>query len=385
MKVNMRNFIPTIQGFIKLRTLCLVLMWITLTLNAYGVLTIKDARSGLPLPKASIFDKNGAFIAVSNEDGTIPSSVNSQSFPINIRYVGYLPVELKTPADQDVLMYESTYQLPEVVVDDKSRNLLYILAFVRDYTTGYDANDTLVYYQEQIVDFVLPLTKKTKEKGWKKARILASREYDHVIKNRKDVQKDTFRYKENQNNKNGQTYSLNEKFEIPEQLISGDQTKVVIDGKYYPQETWTKIGDSYILYKDELADEKNHVYSPNALKVLGATADNTRNEAIFKFTPDSNGQIKPDKINEVAFFFDVTLKGKLWKMASKQKEPIVLSTYGELYVIDRAYLTAEEVKDLKKNPTVIDVNFKVPENIPEPPAEITDLKNKVLETIPNAK
>lgn len=348
-----------------------------------GEVIITDGESNTPLAKASIFDKNGVFIAVADEKGKVPQSVSEKSYPINVRYVGYTPVEVQNPNAGIVKMKESTYTLPEITVDDVSRNHLYIKAYERTYENEVDPNDTLLYFTERIVDFVLPLSKAAKNKGWKKGRVLSEREYAHVKQQRKDKSRDSIRYRENKNN-NSFGYQMNTDFIIPEALIHGDSTKVVIPGKYYPKEIWTKVGDNYVLLKDNLADQKDHINSPALLKMLGGTVDITRDEYIYNFSPDSKGKIKPDMINEASYFLDLYLKGKIWKMASQQKEDLPLQCYGELYVIDRAYLTADEVKELKKNPPVVDTSFEAPEGIPAPPTKLLKLKEAVKEKYPEA-
>lgn len=344
---------------------------------------ITDAESGTPLAKASVFDKEGVFIAVSDDEGKIPSSLPASSFPLNIRYVGYQPVEVSSPDEGIITMTESTYVLPELTVDDVSRNHLYLQAYERNYQSALDPNDTISYFTERIVDFVLPLSKKAKNKGWKKGRVLGERIYTHVKQKRKDKSRDTLKYQENKNNKS-YNYEMDEEFIIPEALLSGDSTKVIIPGKYYPMDVWTKLGDNYVLNRDNLSDEKNHVYSPTVLKLLGGTADFTRDEQVYNFIPDGQGHIKPDMISEVAYYYDVTLKGKVWKWVSEQKEEIPLQSYGELYIIDRAYLTADEVKELKKNPPVISMDFSAPDGISEPPANILKLKEEVKAKYPKA-
>ena len=348
-----------------------------------GEVIITDGESNTPLAKASIFDKNGVFIAVADEKGKVPQSVSEKSYPINVRYVGYTPVEVQNPNAGIVKMQESTYTLPEITIDDVSRNHLYIKAYERTYENEVDPNDTLLYFTERIVDFVLPLSKAAKNKGWKKGRVLSEREYAHVKQQRKDKSRDSIRYRENKNN-NSFGYQMNTDFIIPEALIHGDSTKVVIPGKYYPKEIWTKVGDNYVLLKDNLADQKDHINSPALLKMLGGTVDITRDEYVYNFSPDSKGKIKPDMINEASYFLDLYLKGKIWKMASQQKEDLPLQCYGELYVIDRAYLTADEVKELKKNPPVVDTSFEAPEVIPAPPTKLLKLKEAVKEKYPEA-
>ena len=167
---------------IKLLFALITFGFFSLGVNAKIVIT--DGKSGTPLPKASIFDRNGIFIAVTDNEGIVPSSVISENYPLNVRYVGYTPVEISSPDAGTVAMEESIYELPEITVDEVSRNLLYIQAYLREYANAVDTQYTLSYFTEKIIDFVLPMSKKAKFKGWDKSRTLAQRNYSHIIKDR---------------------------------------------------------------------------------------------------------------------------------------------------------------------------------------------------------
>lgn len=339
---------------------------------------ITDAGSGLPLAKASIFDRNGLFIATTDNDGLVPETIGADAYPINVRYVGFKPVDVKSPDYGTVLMRESSYELPEVEVNDKNRNILHITAYVRDYGSLIEPSDTMNLFTERIVDFMLPLNKKAGYKGWTKPRVLAEREYSHIIKNRKDARTDSMRYSET-HTPTGFNNALSDKFEIPQELTSGKAKKVTYNGKYGPKDSWVTLSDSYILNRDLLADTKNHVFSPKGLKLFGMTTDVIRNDAMFNFDRDASGVISPDQINEAAYHFSVVFKGKAFRWISGQNDPININCYGELFVIDREYLTADEAKALKKNPPVYDAaSFTAPLNIPDLPAEVIKLKDEVI-------
>lgn len=346
---------------------------------AIAGIIIADAGSGAPLPKASIFDKNGSFIGVSNDDGIIPATIKADSYPLNIRYVGYSSADIPTPDLDKILMYESPYELPEIIVNEKERNLLHVTAYVRIFSSGIDSTDTLTYFTEQIVDFMLPLDNKAKFKGWEKSRVLASRKYAHIIKNKKTGRVDSLQYEENEHSFGPQFY-LAGKTTVPEALYSGKTSRIGTDGKYSQKNTWTTIGNNYFLMTDMLADYKDHVYSSNILKLLGMTSDLTKYEILYKINSDAKGQIRPDMINEVSYVYDLVMKGKALKWMSGQKEPITIHGYGEMFVIDREYLTADDAKALKKNPPEINAaKFLPPDNIPDIPAEIIKIKQAVVE------
>lgn len=381
----MKNLISTSRRFTaKLFISIFLLLFMFPTITVKGGVLITDAESGEPLPRASIFDNKGLFIGISTDNGEVPENIPADSYPLSIRYIGYDQASVDSPDAGTVSLTESSYELPEIVVNNVDHNLLHIIAYVRVFSSGVNSTDTLNYFTERIVDFMIPLDKKAKYKGWKNSRVLAERAYQHKKRNNKYEQIDTLIYIENRKS-NGTSYNLAEKFIIPEALLAGDTSQVVIDGKYWPKDTWNVIGDSYFLLRDNLADSKDHKKSPAILKMLGMTADMTKYDEFYKFTPDSKGSIRADRIAQAAYMFDIIMRGKLIKWASGQGDPITMSSYGELFVIDREYLTADQAKELKKDPPVIDAaTFKAPDHVPAIPEKTQLLKEAVIKAHPSA-
>ena len=341
---------------------------------------IIDKETGEPLVKASVFDKNGKLIAVSDDDGIIPSGVSYDSYPLNIRYVGYVAQDVVSPDEGEIKLEETSYDLPEVTVDSESHNHMVITAYVRNYITRTTEKDTVISFEEQIVDFMFPVTKKAKVKGWNKARVLAQRTYDWG----KNSKRDTVRYTEDTK---GSSYSfdLDDKFVVPEAMAAGNAIKETMPGKFSHKEIWQKRGDTYFLEKDGLADYKDHINKPAIAKLLGLTMYMDLDETKYKFHENGKNKFSPEDVLEASVNYHMNMSGKGIKYAYDTKDPIDLYGYGEMFVIDRAYLTAEDAKELKKNPPVIDLAFKALENIPLPPPQMIKIKERVLLENPNAK
>lgn len=337
---------------------------------------ITDAETGMPLPKASVFDKNGVFIAMTDENGIVPENISSYSYPLNIRYVGYVPLTLMSPDLGTVTMEESTYTLPEIVIDDVSRNILYLQAFVREYGTLDNSKDTVAKYKEQIVDYAIPVGK-AKFKGWKKPRVLAQQEYELLKIDKKKTSIDTLMYSEG-GKLRSTNFDIAQKFKMPESILSGDSTEYVKEGKYSREERWSVVGDSYIYETDGLADNKDHYFQPGFLKLFGMSAAQTIDEHKYKFEKGAKPGASVENLVEASENFDIILKGKLFKKATEQNEDTNMQFFSEMFIIDRAYISADEAKELKKDAPVINMDkFKVPDGIPAPPEEVVRLKAAV--------
>ena len=372
-----RHLLDTMSKF------CVFIVFVLASIPVNAGVVVKDAATGQPLAKASVFDKEGVFIAVADNEGRVPESVSPESYPLNIRYVGYMPVTVTSPEIGVVAMEESTYTLPEVVIDDVSRNILYLQVYVREYHTLDNSKDTVAKFIEQITDYAIPVGK-AKYKGWKKPRLLAGEEYSYRKMDRKKASVDTFVYKEQDRKSFTTNFDITQKFKLPEPVLSGEMTEYVKDGKYSVSERWSQTGDSYIYEDDALADYKDHAYQPAILKMMGASAAQTMDESRYRFEKGVKKGVGVENLIEASTNFNIILKGKLFKKVTEQNEDTNTSFYSEMFVIDRAYLTAEEAKELKKDPPYVDLkHYKIPDGIPAPPEEVINLKKEVLSSRAN--
>lgn len=353
-------------------------------LNLKAEVKVVDSVTGFPLAKASIFDKNGVFIGIANDQGKLPDNISLASYPLNIRYVGYVPLSISSPDLGVVKMEESTYTLPEVVIDDVSRNILYLQVYVRQYFTWENTKDTVAKFIEQLTDYAIPI-RKSKFGGWKKPRVLSGAEFEFMKMDKKKASIDTLLYKENDKKSFTTNFDITQKFKLPESILSGEVTEYVENGKYSISERWTQTDDSYIYEDDALCDYSDHAYQPGFLKLFGASAAQTLDESRYKFEKGIINGAGVENLIEASTNFNIILKGKIFKKATEQKEDTHVSFYSEMFVVDRAYLTPEEAKDLKKTPPVINIeNFKIPEGIPAPPDEVMKLKTGVLNSRSNS-
>lgn len=348
-----------------------------LSLEAEVIVT--DAETGQPLSKASIFDKNGVFIAVTEDNGKVPDNISSYFYPISVRYVGYIPLTLTSPDLGVVTMEEATYTLPEVVIDEVSRNILYLQAYVREYSTVENSKDTLALYTEQIVDYAIPVGK-AKFKGWKKPRVLAQQKYEYIKINKKKSSVDTLLLK-NGDKMRSTNFNIAQNFKMPESILSGDSTEYVKYGKYYPEEKWSVVGDYYIYETDGMSDFKDHYYQPGFLKLFGMTTGMSMDDNKYIFEKGRKPGANVENLVAASENFDLIMKGKLIKKATEQNEDTKMAFFTEMFIVDRTYISADEAKELKKDAPVVDLmKFKVPEGIPAPPEEVQNLKIAVLES-----
>lgn len=330
---------------------------LALNLSAHRLL---DLSSDAPLPLASITDRSGNVVGMTDKNGEIPR-LSSGLFPVTFSYVGFEPMEITAEPEADVRMVRQDYELPEIEVVAGSRPLLHLKGYMREVTSVLGSSDSVTLFRESIVDYLVPV-EKSKVKGWRKARILASKTYVRMTDSSALDSVSTEHEYEFMlwGNRYGMMPPTKE---TPHAVMGKTFACDTIMGKYYPKIVWWKSGDVTRWYGDGLADEKDHVSSPTALKLLGLTADFTDVSTNHVFsTPDGN-KVGPVDLKQVSMSVNMLARGKLFKMSFGSSSPVDVRSYVEFYPTDREFLTDEEGRRLKKElPDVGVSEVEAPEN-----------------------
>ena len=100
-----------------LRIIAILLTAISVNMAEAGGprIVVADSLSHVPLPGASIYDKNDKAIAVSNNKGQLPL-ISSASYPITVRYLGFKDKILNSEVSDTIFLQEFYSELPEVTV-----------------------------------------------------------------------------------------------------------------------------------------------------------------------------------------------------------------------------------------------------------------------------
>ena len=339
-----------------------VILSVTTLLGAFdaNAFRLVDAETEAPLPLASITDRSGNVVGMTDKSGEIPG-LPKISYPITFNYMGYASLLVQEPAEDDVKMIQQDYELPEIVIIPGARPLLHLTGYMREITSVLSSSDSVTLFKESVVDFLVPV-EKSKVKGWNKARELASRTYVRMtsssgldsVSNKHEYEYMLW------GNSHGLIPSVTK---VPESIKGGDVACDTVMGKYYPKIVWWTNGDVTRWYGDALANEKNHVTSPWALKLLGLTTDFTEISKNYVFNTPDGDFIRPTDLRQVSLTIDMLAKGKLFKKTFDSSSPVNVRTYMELYLTDREFLSEKEGKELKKEiPTIESSDIWAPTN-----------------------
>ena len=143
---------------------------------------VVDSATHVPLPNASIYDKDGTPFGLSDRNGAVPKIPRSR-YPITVRYLGFNDKTVMFGDKDTIFLSDKVSELPEVVVKSDRQRLLHILAYVREYSTLATYTDTIFLFREKMVDYMLPSDNKIKFKGWSYPRVLTSKSYYRFTNN----------------------------------------------------------------------------------------------------------------------------------------------------------------------------------------------------------
>lgn len=329
--------------------------------------------TGDPLARASVFAANGSIAGVCGDDGSIPDFPASH-YPLTIRYVGFEPAVIATPATTDVTMRPVSYDLPELVIDNKSRNVLHLIGYMREYSTMATTRDTSLLYSEKVVDFMIPREKVKKLKGWTSPRVLARRDY--VLYTNAEGLDSVGREVDDTFSLSDLVDIIKDRITVPDSLLDGSARAATVAGKYTPRMEWRRVGADYTLDIDALGDKKDHRWSPNILKLFGLTTDFSEFYTTYLFNDLSGGTISAENVSRATFGIKAYCRGKMFRWATGSKEPFNLNSYYEFYVTDRQYLTPEEAIEWKNNPPTR-LEIAAPEGVMPPDAATMRLMERV--------
>ncbi|MDE6327496.1 MAG: hypothetical protein K2L91_03110 [Duncaniella sp.] len=359
-----------------LLTFCLLLIsTITVTGHTHDIV-VADKNSLTPLSGASLFDRKGHLLGICDHNGRIPGTLRPDK-PVTIRCMGYEETTLKLPAYGDtIFMQEVINQLPEVVIESHSHKLLHTLAYVREYSTLSTFTDTIFLFREKMVDFMLPPEDKPHHfKGWQIPRILNSQSYYHFTNHQgldsvSDCCNHHFSWAD--------WVGLPPASKIPDKLINNDNSTHIIRGQYSPTEVWVKNSDRLSIEVNVLADTMSRRWVPGILRFFRDNIDFEQLRLQFNYTDVVQKTISPSDLTGYSFSIESNGRGRGLFRFNHPDESFFVSTYAEVYILDKEYITAKEARKWGKIiPSPDQFTIHEPANAPELPPAIRHLVERV--------
>lgn len=237
---------------------------------------------------------------------------------------------------------ERVVELPEVVVEGKGKKFLHLLAYVRERSTLLSCGDSVMMFREKMVDFMLPADGRWRGKGWRNPRVLRAESY-YRFTNANGL--------DSVSDKCGNNFSWSDWVWImpaagmPRGLVDVEAGRDTLMGRYSPVEVWVRDGDRMRVDVDVLADTAGRKWVPNMMSVFrGGDVDFDRFRLSFECDNVAGDCISAQDLRGYSYEIESTGRGSGMFMVNRRDEPASVTTCGEVYVVDREFLSSREAR-----------------------------------------
>ncbi|MBD5189942.1 MAG: hypothetical protein HDS95_06860 [Bacteroidales bacterium] len=237
---------------------------------------------------------------------------------------------------------KSTTDLPEVTVESNRNKIVHILAYVRDYSTMSTYTDTVSLFREKVVDYMLVPNDRIKFKGWTIPRTLVSKSYYRFTNSEgldsvSDESSFHFSWTD--------WVGMPPLEKLPDPLGVRECGTDTLHGKYSPYEIWNKEKDAVRIDVNLMADAKGRRWCPSVNGFFQDGVDFYDFKLQLRYENVLGSDISPLDITGYSFSVESNGRGREMKRIMGDKENYYFTTQGEVYVIDREYIS---VKDARK-------------------------------------
>lgn len=306
---------------------------------------VADSLTHEPLANASVFGHNGVFIGTSGLNGSITCAAPSD-YPITVRYMGYRERTVEASTADTVFMQESMTELPEVTVSSRRKRMLHVLAYVREYSTLSTYTDTVAMFREKMVDFMLPDDRRSRYRGWRNPRVLNAKSY-YRFSNSSGL--DSVSDRCNHHFTWADWVGILPPVRVPAALVDSGSATYTSRGKYSQSESWVKSSGKIAVDIDILADTANRRWAPDFHYFFKTGVEFELFKLRLNYANASDSLISP--IDLTGYSFNIESRGRARGMFlfNRPDEPFFVTTYSEVYVLDKEFIPISEAKRWERN------------------------------------
>ncbi len=269
-----------------------------------------------------------------------------------------------------------TTVLPTFTIESNRNRILHVLAYMRDYSSLASYTDTVYLFREKLVDYMILPNKKVKFEGWTEPRTILSRSY--------------YRFTDAQGLDSVSSecvwhfswtdwMGLPPLEKLPANLSFDRDGRDTVFGKYSPCIIWDKTGDRARVDVNVLAAPSGREWCPQFDVFFRRDVDFDSFKISFNYDNVLGYDLSPADITAYTYSIESNGRGhELQRIFPLNRGPIYVTTVGEVYVLDREFLTPKEAKvwkDFKYDDE--DVSIFEPADAPPLSPEILALISRV--------
>lgn len=237
---------------------------------------------------------------------------------------------------------EKVTELPEVMVESPRRNMLHVLAYVREYSMLSTYSDTVSLFREKLVDFMIPGSFKTHYKGWKIPRVIKSESY-YRFTNAEGL--DSVSATSRHHFSWSDWMGLPPNMQLPDVFQKNLSFRDTVFGKYSPAEIWNRNNDLVRVEINVLTDTVGRRWVPNIKPFF---RDENLEFEDFRLGIDYENvlgnTLKQSDLTKFTYRVDARGRGHDMFRFNRREEDFFATTDGELYVLDLEYITEKEAR-----------------------------------------
>lgn len=265
--------------------------------------------------------------------------------------------------------------LPEVLVESRKNPVLHILAYLREYSTMTTYSDTVYLFREKLVDYMLPIDRKIKFRGWSNPRLLTSKSYYRFYDNNGlDSVSDECRFHFSWSDWMGLVPGVS----LPDRLKTSDICTDTLTGKYRPTQIWAKNNDRISVDVDVLADTANRCWAPDFSGFFRRNFEFDKFRIRYNYDNAISDTLRASDLTHYSYSIESVGRGRNMFRFARMNQPYYVSTDAEIYVLGKEYITEMEAhKWDNRKYDLDDLDINEPDYVPPLSANTQDLITRV--------
>ncbi len=329
-----------------MKAVLIMVVWLMSALAANGQArnaVVADSLTRVPLASASVFDRHGSMVGITDAKGRTPH-IAAECYPITVRFLGFKERAVEALTDT-IFLQESVSELDEILVESREHKVLHMLAYMREYSTLTTYTDTVFMFREKMVDYMLSPDKRSRFMGWSKPRVLKAKSYYRFTDAQGlDSVSDECRFHFSWSDWMG----VGPAVKLPIRLRDATCGSDTLYGRYSPSELWLKTGDRVTVNVNVLADTTSRRWVPNLSGFFKKDLDFENFRVRFNYDNVSGDSVCPMDLTGYTFNIESNGRGHGMFWFNRANEPFFVSTYAEIYILDKEYITVKEAKKWDK-------------------------------------
>lgn len=255
---------------------------------------------------------------------------------------------LSLDADPNAPLEPIPYELPEVKVSTKHRPILHLTGYIRELSKMISSADTLTLYREKWVDFMIPTGRARHFDGWTDPRLLKTKSY---YKWTDPSGRDSVSDRVSHHFSWSDWVSLPKRINFPSMISGSRLGQFTVMGRDSIAEIWQKDSAGVSVTVNVLADSLKHMWTPRLAGPMWRDHDFQRMVMDFRFSDTDTFSVKPQNLDRMSCRIESMGRGHdMFRFARwKDDNYLYVSTYFDLTITDREYLTVKDARRKEKN------------------------------------